>query len=122
MYSEIVLTNQSQPTPLVFLIWNDCSECIVSKLKLWDIPGLNSDELYSKVGDLKISTASERRPLYFSEGVLFSLYMQFILIVCHGTSFFLSAVNADPLGYSWPRVVKILEQACMLVLLCFVFC
>ena len=111
MYSEIVLANQSQPTTLAFLIWNDCSECIGCKLKLWDVPGLNSDELYPEVDDLKTNKASERRPLCFNEVVLFTLSMQFILIVYHGTSFFLPAVNADPLGCLWP--VKILEHEYM---------
>ena len=66
MYPEIVLANQSQPTTLALLIWNDCSECRGYTLKLWDIPGLNSDELYPEVDDLKTSTASERSSLAYS--------------------------------------------------------
>ena len=111
MYSELVLADQSQPTILAFLNWNDCSEHIVYKLMLWNIPGLNSDEVYLEVGDLKTSTASERRPSCLSEVILFSRFMQFILIVCHCTSFYLPAGNANTLGCPWP--VKILEQECM---------
>ena len=88
MYSELVLADQSQPTILAFLNWNDCSEHIVYKLMLWNIPGLNSDEVYLEVGDLKTSTASERSSLAYS----------FCSVHIHSVSwyFFLSATRECP--------------------------
>lgn len=67
---------------------------------------LNSDELYPD-DDLKTDTASERRPMCFSE-VVDLFFMQLLLTACHGTSF---CSECRPL--ETPVPVKILGQECM---------